>query len=63
VHGAIELVAEAAQGRAPSTVLNDNPPDVAWRADQIEELTWAPDAPAPLNAMLLRILSERLGTP
>jgi len=60
VHGAIALVAEAAHGRGVETRLNDNRPNVAWRADQIEEISWAPDAPGPLNALLLRILADRL---
>ncbi|MCO4774195.1 MAG: hypothetical protein KDA24_29460 [Deltaproteobacteria bacterium] len=60
--GAVALVAEAARGRAPHTRLNDNRPDVAWRADQVEEISWAPSSPSRLNRMLLEVLRERLAT-
>lgn len=59
--GAVELVKEAAQGRAPETLLNDNPADSSWRPDQIEELRWAPSDPSALNELLLRVIRQRLG--
>ena len=58
--GAVEVVAEAARGSAPSTRLNDNRADVAWRLDQVEEIRWAPTSPGPLNAVLLDELRAHL---
>lgn len=58
--GAVALVAAATQGRSPSTRLNDNPPDVAWRKDQIESLSWAPRGAAPLNRLLLTTIRDHL---
>ena len=58
--GAIALVAAAARGRSPETVLNDNPPNVAWRADQLESVRWAPRSTSALNRLLLSTLRERL---
>jgi hypothetical protein len=58
--GAIALVAAAARGRSPETRLNDNPPNVVWRPDQIESLRWAPRRTGPLNRMLLSTIRERL---
>lgn len=60
VDGAISLVAVASAGRCPETRLNDNPPNVAWRPDQIEEIRWAPDAPGALNSFMLNLIAERL---
>jgi len=58
--GAVALVAAAARGRAPSTRLNENAPDVPWRPDQLETLSWAPRATGPLNRLLLSTIREHL---
>lgn len=58
--GALELVRAAARGEATTSRLNDNPPDTAWRDDQLEELRWADSSSGSLNRVLLREIKALL---
>ena len=59
--GALRLIAGATRGLAKSTLLWNNPPDTAWRAEQTQELHWAPQGIQALNRVLLSCAVELSG--
>jgi len=56
VDGALALIAAATRGATPSTRLNDNAPDTAWRLDQARTIRWAPSEAGALNRLLIDTL-------
>lgn len=63
VDAALQLTREAVRGASALCQLNDNPPCVSWRDDQVPALHWAPSDGAALNRYLLTRIARLLTEP